>query len=145
MTVLATFGWWHIPAALDIEHELFHAQPWSEAMFWADLADEERRMFAALDDDQLDGYADLALSAGEAEVLNLAVRTSHQRRGIGAALLAVMLEAAADTEAKRVLLEVRVGNDAAISLYEHNGFQVVGRRPNYYAPGVHAMLMERHG
>ena len=31
-----------------------------------------------------------------------------------------------------LLLEVRISNDPAISLYEKMGFTVAGRRPNYY-------------
>lgn len=145
MTTITDFGWWHIPVATGIERELFAIQPWGEAMFWGDLAADDRALFAATDDEgSLLGYADLALAAGEAEILNIAVRSSHQGRGIGHALLQAMLARAADAGAHRVLLEVREGNDVARSLYERNGFTVVGRRPNYYAAGVHAVLMERH-
>ena len=44
----------------------------------------------------------------------------------------------------RVLLEVEVGNDSAIALYERFGFLRNGMRPNYYGAGIHALLMERH-
>lgn len=144
MTALQEFGWWHIPVALEIEQELFADQPWGEAMFWAELAADDRVLLAAVEDDALIGYADLALAPGEAEILNLAVRTPHQGHGIGTALMRAMLDAAQQHGARRVLLEVREGNEAAQHLYARNGFAVVGRRPNYYATGVHAVLMERH-
>ncbi len=145
MTTITEFGWWHIPAATEIERELFSIQPWGEALFWADLAADDRVLFAAVDESgSLLGYADIAMSAGEAEILNIAVRTGQQGRGIGYALLQAMLEASAKAGAHRVLLEVREGNEVALSLYQRNGFSVVGRRPNYYAVGVHAVLMERH-
>ncbi len=144
MTSIEPFGWWHIPTAVEIERELFAIQPWGEAMFWADLAADDRALFAAIDEGALVGYADLALAAGEAEILNIAVRTSHQGRRIGQNLLDAMLQAAVSVGTHRVLLEVREGNDVALGMYERNRFTVVGRRPNYYATGVHAVLMERH-
>lgn len=145
MTDIVPFAWWHIPAALEIEQELFQLQPWSEAQFWSELAAGDRVMLAAMEGDALVGYADIALGQPEAEIMSLGVRTAHQRRGIGSALLLAMLEAAQAAGAQRILLEARTGNDPAIRLYERHGFQVVGNRPNYYAPGVDAVLMERHG
>ncbi len=144
MTVIAPFGWWHIPAATAIEVELFEIQPWSEAQFWSELAADDRMLFAALVDDELAGYADLRIAADEAEILNIAVQTSRQKQGIGTSLLMSMMAAARDAQVSKLLLEVRVGNDDAIALYERNGFRTVGQRPNYYALGVHALLMERH-
>lgn len=143
--MIESFGWWHIPAATLIEQELFHIQPWSEAQFWSELAAEDRRLFAATEEADLVGYADISLGHQEAEILNLAVRASHQGKGIGYALLRAMLDAADSAGARRVLLEARTGNEVAIDLYRRNGFVVVGHRPNYYALGVDAVLMERHG
>jgi ribosomal-protein-alanine N-acetyltransferase len=43
-----------------------------------------------------------------------------------------------------VFLEVRTDNDAARSLYESEGFTVVGRRRRYYRPsGADAYTMRR--
>ena len=142
--VIEPFGWWHIPAAVRIELELFDIQPWTEAQFWGELALEDRRLFAAVDGDALVGYADLRIASDETEILNIAVRTADQGKGVGYALLRAMLDASDDVAAQRVLLEVRAGNDIAIKLYERNGFRTVGHRPNYYALGVDGVLMERH-
>ena len=142
--MIEEFGWWNIPAAVAIEVELFHIQPWSEAQFWSELAADDRVLFAAMVDGELVGYADLRVAADEAEILNLAVRKANQSQGIGYALLRKMLETAEQAGVPKVLLEARVGNDTAIALYERNGFSIVGQRPNYYALGVHAVLMERH-
>lgn len=142
--VIEQFGWWHIPAALEIEHELFHIQPWSEAQFWSELAAGDRAVFAATEADELVGYADIAVGSDESEIMSLGVRVSHQGRGIGYALLSEMLAASDAAGARRVLLEAKADNEKAIALYERNGFSVVGHRPNYYALGVDAVLMERH-
>lgn len=145
MTDIVPFGWWHIPAALQLEQELFQLQPWSEAQFWSELAADDRVMLAAVEDGELVGYADIAVGHPDSEIMSLGVRKAHQRRGVGTALLLAMLEAAKTAGAQRILLEARTGNDPAIRLYERHKFHIVGSRPNYYAPGVDAVLMERHG
>lgn len=145
MTVtIEQFGWWHIPAALEIEHELFHIQPWSESQFWSELAAGDRAMFAAVEEGVLVGYADIAVDDDESEIMSVGVRKAFQGRGIGYALLCEMQAASDQAGANRVLLEAKADNDRAIALYERNGFSIVGHRPNYYALGVDAVLMERH-
>lgn len=139
-----TFGWWHIPAALEIEHELFHLQPWSEAQFWSELAADNRYFIAAMEDDALLGYADLYINSPEAEVQTIAVRESAQGKGVGTELLTSLLAAAIEHGCNRIMLETRAENAPAIALYEKHGFVINGRRPNYYALGVDAVLMERH-
>ncbi len=82
-----------------------------------------------------DGVAGFALSrivADEAELLLLAVRPAARRQGIGRALLARFDETAWRLGAGRVHLEVRDGNPA-VHLYRAAGFEMVGRRRNYYA------------
>ena len=79
----------------------------------------------------------------EAEIHTIGVDPAHQGRGIGRALLRGLL-AAADTLHATVFLEVRTDNDAARTLYETEGFVVVGLRRNYYRPsGADAYTMRR--
>ena len=122
--VIEDFGWWHIPAAIRMEEDLFDIQPWSEAQFWSELAMADRRLFAATMNGELVGYADMRIGDDESEIHNIAVRADRQGQGIGHALLQAMLAAADDAGTPRILLEVRTGNDSAISLYERNGFQI---------------------
>lgn len=89
---------------------------------WLDLAREE---------DAPVGFAMGRLIAGEAELLLLAVRRGAQGRGIGRRLLEHFVQKATARGADRLHLEVREGNRAA-RLYMAAGFQIVGRRRNYY-------------
>jgi ribosomal protein S18 acetylase RimI-like enzyme len=41
------------------------------------------------------------------------------------------------------MLEMREGNTEAQPLYEKHGYTVVSRRDNYYAPGIHALIMRK--
>lgn len=138
------FGWWNIPAALEIEQQLFETQPWTEAHFWSELAADHRIFLAALEADELIGYADLSVNTPDAEIQTIAVRPDAQNRGIGTQLLTAMVAAALQHACTRILLEVRADNAKAISLYERHGFVTNGRRPDYYALGLDAVLMERH-
>lgn len=131
----------------ELEKLLFPGDdPWSERAFR-----DELRMGhlyrAARDGDALVGYAGLAFVAGpphaEAEVHTIGVDPSHQGRGIGRALLRELL-AVADAEAATVFLEVRTDNEPARTLYESEGFAVVGLRKRYYRPsGADAHTMRR--
>jgi N6-L-threonylcarbamoyladenine synthase len=52
-----------------------------------------------------------------------------------------LLKAAAALGAQRVTLEVRSSNAEAIWLYQSVGLESVGLRPNYYGPGLDAVIM----
>jgi ribosomal-protein-alanine N-acetyltransferase len=64
-----------------------------------------------------------------------------------------MAEARLEAEragARGLVLEVRPSNRRAIRLYRYLGYDVVGRRPRYYADGEDALVMTlelspRHG
>jgi len=78
------------------------------------------------------GYAILMPAADEAELLNIGVAAAQQRKGLGRAMLAEMLNVAHDRNMKRVFLEVRSSNAAAIALYRSAGFSEIGVRRGYY-------------
>ncbi len=82
-------------------------------------------------EDGVVGFALARAVADEAELLLLAVRRAVQRRGVGRDLLARFDAAARARGASRVHLEVRDGNPAVL-LYRKAGFELAGRRPNYY-------------
>ena len=62
----------------------------------------------------------------------MAVHPQWRRRGIGQMLLTDLLGKAAGRNVKRIFLEVRVSNEAALALYSQAGFQIIDKRKNYY-------------
>ncbi|MDY6784296.1 MAG: ribosomal protein S18-alanine N-acetyltransferase [Cyanobacteriota bacterium] len=68
----------------------------------------------------------------EAHITLLLVRPEFQGRGLGQALLLALLKNAVGRQLERATLEVRVSNEAALSLYRKFGFQVAGKRKGYY-------------
>ena len=139
---LTRMRWWHVPAVMVLEGELFGAEAWSAAAYWSELAETAtRRYVVAVDGGEVVGYAGLAVFGDEAHVLTLGVAGAAQGRGLGGTLLRDLLAAAGD---RRVLLDVRADNEVAQRLYRRHGFVPVGRRRRYYRPsGVDAVVMAR--
>jgi ribosomal-protein-alanine N-acetyltransferase len=77
------------------------------------------------------GFALTRAAPGEEELLLIAVRPEHRRRGLGATLLAAVAEGAKSRGAERLFLEMR-SNNPAISLYRAHGFEPIGERRDYY-------------
>jgi ribosomal-protein-alanine N-acetyltransferase len=73
------------------------------------------------------------LLGDELHIANIAVAPKFRRLGLGRRLLGHVLHRAAEKGMQSATLEVRVGNRAALSLYESYGFQEVGRRKRYYS------------
>ena len=78
------------------------------------------------------GFAGIWLMADEAHIINIAVRKSYQQKGIGELLLISIIDLAVKLDARAIILEVRVSNTAAQSLYYKYGFTKIGIRRGYY-------------
>jgi ribosomal-protein-alanine N-acetyltransferase len=88
------------------------------------------------------GFVLALRTTAEAEILTLAVDSSHQRQGIGRLLLHSTCSELREVGVRRVYLEVRSSNQAAITLYTSTGFVLTYIRRNYYAqPDEDAYVM----
>jgi ribosomal-protein-alanine acetyltransferase len=88
------------------------------------------------------GFIAARVNADELHVNNIGVRDEARRQGLGSALLLAALRAGRRLGAESALLEVRAGNLPAQALYRAQGFEVVGRRRNYYRePPEDALVM----
>lgn len=76
-------------------------------------------------------------------IMNLAVDPAHRRRGLGSGLLRAGLDYLRQLGARRVELEVRTHNRAAICLYRKFGFTVERLIRHYYSNGDDAYLMQK--
>ncbi|MDT7542862.1 MAG: [ribosomal protein S18]-alanine N-acetyltransferase [Acidobacteriota bacterium] len=93
---------------------------------------------------QLHGFVAARLGADELHVNNIGVLEVARRQGIGTALLARATERGQLQGAQSVLLEVRASNESALMLYLRQGFEIVGRRRNYYHdPTEDALVMRK--
>lgn len=115
-----------------LEQHYFDA-PWTKKAFEEAF---DRSIFSAFGirnpEGLLLGYIAVYISAGELEVLNVAVREECRQRGFGHQLLKTALHAGQKTGIVSAVLEVRVSNTPAIHLYESFGFRKAGIRRGYY-------------
>jgi [ribosomal protein S18]-alanine N-acetyltransferase len=96
------------------------------------------------DDGMVSGFIVGRQTAGEAEILNLAVIPAKRRKEEGGALLKAAMAELRARDVSRVFLEVRESNEVGIAFYEKYGFFKAGRRAGYYHdPEEAAMVMER--
>jgi len=80
----------------------------------------------------LDWFAGFWIMADEAHLINIAVRESYRRQGIGELLLISVIDLTTELNTSIITLEVRASNTAARSLYGKYGFTQVGLRRGYY-------------
>jgi ribosomal-protein-alanine N-acetyltransferase len=117
------------------------AAQWSDQAIANALEANPACHFVSLIHGQVTGFISGRRAGGEGEILNLAVKPEFRRRGLGQALVNVVLEGFHRDGVTQVFLEVRESNHAAISFYELLGFREVGRRGNYYHDPEEAALV----
>ncbi|MGH7656981.1 MAG: ribosomal protein S18-alanine N-acetyltransferase [Gemmatimonadales bacterium] len=131
-------------AALAAIERQCYTDPWRASAFLDLLGgDDTVGLVAETPAAGIVGYFLARAVLDEGEILNLAVRPDHQRRGLARRLLARGLEALGDRGVVTVFLEARVTNSGAIALYQGAGFNVVGRRRAYYRRPVEDALILR--
>lgn len=145
--ILRTMTSADIDAVSEIERNVYQIDPWSKEQFASEFVGvpETRFYIIAEKEGRTIGYGGLfAPSPGvEADVQTVTVVVEMQGKGIGRALLERLIEEASRRACPAVLLEVRVGNESAIHLYESFGFVEIARRLNYYGSNLHALIMRK--
>lgn len=142
------------PRCAALEEVLFPGEtPWSSRIFREEMAQPFNFYFGvegAIEEPEpleLLGYAGIGMMGPAAdpefEIHTIGVDPAAQRRGIARMMMDNICHIA-DFKDAPVFLEVRVGNDPAIGLYERYGFAKQGIRKNYYQPsGADAHVMMR--
>lgn len=133
--------WSDIADVHAIECDVFDVDPWTAEQFWGELAQPTRQYIVAETAGELVGYAGVYVLPPDADVQTIAVSPKGQGQGIGRRLLDELIARAREADCSQLILEVRSDNAAAIGLYRHFGFEQISSRPNYYAPGVDALVM----
>lgn len=107
--------------------------PLSETSIKDMLQNPVYQFFAAEEDSRIAGHIVLCLAGDDAEILSLAVLPKFRGRGMAKDLLTAAERFSLERNAGRLLLEVRVSNLPAITLYEKYGFTRLTRRKNFYS------------
>lgn len=119
-----------VDVILRIEQQV-HAHPWTRGNFTDTLgSDSICKVYE--DGDAMLGYAVFMASVDDAELLDIGIAAEYQRKGLGRRLLLEIMEIAHGMSMRRMLLEVRPSNVAALGLYRAAGFSEIGLRRDYY-------------
>lgn len=134
-----------IKQVAQIEAESF-SMPWSETSFLESIKRDDTIFLVAESKEDADatilGYIGMYVAFEEGEITNVAVGAMHRGHGIGQSLVEAMIDAAKAKGLERIVLEVRVSNAHAISLYKRNEFTNLGIRKKFYErPVEDAMIM----
>lgn len=133
----------HVPQVAALEKICF-ADPWSEMSIASELQSLWSFWLVALEEDRVVGYVGSQSSIDEADIMNVAVHPDFRRRGVAEALIIRLVSDLKERGIRALLLEVRVSNTPAITLYEKLGFSQVGRRKNYYHnPKEDALILRK--
>ena len=119
-----------VDAVMRIEQDV-HAHPWTRGNFTDALNSGcVCKVYEA--DGEMLGYVVLMPAVDEAQLLDISIAAAHQRKGLGRKLLEETMKIARGVNMRRVLLEVRPSNAAALELYRAAGFSQIGLRRGYY-------------
>ncbi len=92
------------------------------------------------------GFFMIQKSGEDVEIVDLGLVPEVRGEGLGNMLMNRIETICRAWNAKRILLEVREGNNIACKLYQNRGFSITGRRVGYYASSKEtredALLME---
>ena len=131
----------HVSGLAAMEKDLF-SLPWSEKAFAELLTHDYCHYLVAEEEGEPVGFAGMTVLGDEGDVDKVMVDKAHQRQGIADELMKGLLSLGETLGVTAYTLEVRVSNEAAIKLYEKQGFQGEGVRPRFYEkPTEDALIM----
>ena len=105
--------------------------PWSKENFFSSYEVGHKSLVCKIDN-IIVGFIIFSVINKEIHLLNLAVHTEHQKKGIGSLLMETMLKQASAMGVLKVYLEVRSKNEKAILFYKKYNFIKDAVRVNYY-------------
>jgi ribosomal-protein-alanine N-acetyltransferase len=126
--------------------ERAYRSPWTGENLRAALADSHSLNLVAVEEcgGFMAGCILCLVVADELHIHKLTTSEPFRRRGIGTRMLSAALEHAVLRGARKAFLEVRAHSEAAIRLYEKQGFRRLSVRRKYYADtGDDAVVMSR--
>lgn len=146
---LRPMRWQDLAAVLTIEEQAFPNDAWSAQSWWAELAQRPQREYlvahrsahggpepaGSTGAPELLGYAGVNHTVDSADLMTIAVAPAARGEGVGALLLAAVIDRTEATAAADLLLEVRADNEAAIGMYRAAGFRTIHTRRGYYDAG----------
>jgi ribosomal-protein-alanine N-acetyltransferase len=125
-----------------LERELFLPQnyPLSRGSFLYHV--KNNLLYVVEVDGKVAGYILVLVKRKKAKIYSLGVSKAYRNRKISQELLRLAFQEILALGFKRVLLEVRTDNEAAIALYKKMGFSELKKLKAFYGDGCDAYLMQ---
>ncbi len=127
----------------DLEKRSYAYDAWSMVQLKEEFAGKNRWYLVAEKEGKVVGYVGGLLIGNVTDVLTLTVDPSQRRNGIGRELLRRLIDWSRTQKVEALMLEMRVDNVEAQPLYLSFGFVEISRRPDYYGPGITAIVMRK--
>ena len=115
---------------------------WNYSILKDELSNANSYYLVAKSDDEILGFAGIKYVLNDADIMNIVVKKSKRKSGIGSLLLKNIIVLCNKLNISTLFLEVNEKNLPAISLYKKFGFEEVGFRKNYYKEN-NAIVMKK--
>lgn len=134
-----------IPVLVSLDKQLFPYSPWSSGQYSEEISAPTRCFVVAIDDAQsIIGYAGVfAPGETEADILTVGVVPDRRGQGIARSLMELITDWAIKQGSTAMMLEVKIDNLDAISLYETLGYLKLNIRRDYFGIGLDALVMRK--
>lgn len=130
-----------IEAIATLETGIF-PDPWSVKSIKETYENKSALILGAYQEETLIGYVIFYYVLDEGEIARIAVSPAYRRQGVADKIFTGLLDFCVEKNIERILLDVRISNEAAISFYRKLGFADDGIRKDFYDnPKEHALLM----
>ena len=130
-----------VAAVVELEKKCF-SDPWNADMILSSFNLPRFVGFVAEEDGAVAGYLGATRLFEDCEILLVAVDETYRRRKIATGLFNELFSLLKKEDVKRIFLEVRSRNDAALNCYSALGFTKIGLRAGYYGDDD-AVIMEK--
>ena len=133
----------HLSFVAALEKNTF-SEPWTEKSLELFL-DELNFCVILLNSGELASYCTVTTVLDEAQIINVATDERFKRLGMAEKVLKAVIEECKNRKIVTISLEVRESNEPAIALYQKLGFEVMGKRNNFYTnPTENAFVMVKN-
>ncbi len=132
-----------IDRVLKIEQASF-SQPYSRDLFEEELVLDLAHPCVMKTSDMVVGFMDYWVVRDEAHLITIAIDPSYRKLGLATQFMEYLLKDCAEKKVRKIYLDVRKSNVAAITLYEKFAFQKISVRKKYYSDNSEdAIVMEK--
>jgi ribosomal-protein-alanine N-acetyltransferase len=120
--------------------------PWTKNAFIEEMNKPFSNVIVMTDDETdsiVSGYIVFWIMFEECHILNVTVNREWRGLGYGVKLVRLAIDQALRKNCKKVILEVRKSNEAAIELYQKLGFFTESIKKNFYSDSEDAIFMAK--